>query len=310
MNTILKRHPVRLTTITLLLMMLPCCVFAKETQKGDAGQASAEPKSDFEKFSYTLGSELVKRFLNKQDVKVDTDWLLRGVKDTLLEVKPLIPQAEQDAIMKSFLDRIAAEAKVRRDELQKKMKAKRAPDAGRVQSKDASWKTKLKKPELMTFDATKDYFWVLETSKGMIKVKLMPDVAPMHVTSTIFLTQKGFYDDLKFHRVITNFMAQGGCPLGTGSGGPGYKYAGEFDAKVKHDRPYLLSMANAGPNTDGSQFFITFVPTPHLDGRHTIFGEVAEGQDVVKKLEASGSRSGQTKELLTIKKATIEAKAK
>ncbi len=310
MNSILKRQSVRLMAITLLLMSLSFCVFAEESQKGEADQASVEPKSDFEKFSYTLGSELVKRFLNKQDVKVDTQWLLRGVKDTLTDVKPLISQEEQEEIMKGFLARIAAEAKAKRDELQKKMKANKTTDTGKVQSKDPSWKTKLTKPELMTFDVTKNYFWVLETSKGIVKIKLMPNVAPMHVTSTIYLTQKGFYDDLKFHRVITGFMAQGGCPLGTGTGGPGYKYAGEFDAKVKHDRPYLLSMANAGPNTDGSQFFLTFVPTPHLDGKHTIFGEVVEGKEVVKKLEAFGSRSGQPKELLTIKKATIEEKAK
>ncbi|MGE5295956.1 MAG: peptidylprolyl isomerase [Solirubrobacterales bacterium] len=172
------------------------------------------------------------------------------------------------------------------------------------------WKMRLTKPELRQFDATKDYFWVLETNKGAIRIKLMPDVAPMHVTSTMFLTEKGFYDGTIFHRVITGFMAQGGDPTGTGTGGPGYKYGGEFNAKVKHDRPYLLSMANAGPNTDGSQFFLTFVPTPWLDGKHTIFGEVVEGQDVVKKLEAAGSQSGRTKEELKIVKAKIEEKAK
>jgi peptidyl-prolyl cis-trans isomerase B (cyclophilin B) len=172
------------------------------------------------------------------------------------------------------------------------------------------WKMNLTKPELMQFDPAKEYFWVLETNKGAIRIKLMPAVAPMHVTSTMFLTEKGFYDGTIFHRVIPDFMAQGGDPTGTGTGGPGYKYAGEFNAKVKHDRPYLLSMANAGPNTDGSQFFLTFVPTPWLDGKHTIFGEVVEGKDVVKKLEAAGSPSGRTKEELKIVKARIEEKAK
>ena len=162
----------------------------------------------------------------------------------------------------------------------------------------------------MKFDPQKDYFWILETNKGNIKIKLMPDVAPMHVTSTIFLTDKGFYDGTLFHRVIPGFMAQGGDPLGTGTGGPGYQYDGEFSPKVKHDRPCLLSMANAGPNTDGSQFFLTFVPTPWLDGKHTIFGEVVEGQDTVKKLEAAGSPVGKTKEELKIVKARIEEKAK
>jgi cyclophilin family peptidyl-prolyl cis-trans isomerase len=162
----------------------------------------------------------------------------------------------------------------------------------------------------MTFDSNKDYFWVLQTNKGTLKIRLMPDVAPMHVTSTIFLTEKGFYDNLMFHRVIPGFMAQGGCPLGTGRGGPGYKYDGEFDPNVKHDRPYLLSMANAGPGTDGSQFFLTFKATPWLDGKHTIFGEVVDGKDVMKKLEAAGTRSGKPKEKLIITKATIETQQK
>ncbi len=190
------------------------------------------------------------------------------------------------------------------------VKQKEKEEAATGLHKGNEWKMNLTKPELMQFDPAKEYFWVMETNKGVIKIKLMPNVAPMHVTSTIFLTQKGFYDGTIFHRVITDFMAQGGDPTGTGTGGPGYKYAGEFNAKVKHDRPYLLSMANAGPNTDGSQFFLTFVPTPWLDGKHTIFGEVVEGQDVVKKLEAAGSPSGRTKEELKIVKAKIEEKAK
>ena len=105
--------------------------------------------------------------------------------------------------------------------------------------------------------------------------------------------------------LISGFMAQGGDPLGNGRGGPGYKYDGEFDPSVKHDKPGLLSMANAGPGTDGSQFFLTFVATPWLDGKHTIFGEVVEGMDVVKQLEAGGSESGQTTTPLQIDKATI-----
>ena len=173
-------------------------------------------------------------------------------------------------------------------------------------SQDSSWKSDLEKPALMEFEAGKEYYWVLETNRGTMKVQLMPAVAPMHVSSTIFLTEKGFYDGLRFHRVITDFMAQGGCPLGSGTGGPGYKYDGEIDPKVKHDRPYLLSMANAGPGTDGSQFFLTFKPTPWLDGKHTIFGEIVEGQEVMAKLEAAGSPNGTPTEELVIQKATIE----
>jgi len=182
--------------------------------------------------------------------------------------------------------------------------------AGKINTEKGGWKTSLPKPPKATFDKTADYFWIMETNKGTIKIKLLPDVAPMHVSSTIYLARLGFYDSLVFHRVISQFMAQGGCPLGTGTGGPGYKYDGEFDKNVKHNKPNLLSMANAGPGTDGSQFFLTFVPTDWLDGKHTIFGEVVDGADVVKTLEAAGSQSGKTKEPLSIKKTTIEVAGK
>jgi cyclophilin family peptidyl-prolyl cis-trans isomerase len=176
----------------------------------------------------------------------------------------------------------------------------------KIDKSQAGWKTKLPMPPKLTFDAAKTYDWVLETNVGTLKIKLMPKVAPMHVSSTIYLTRLGFYDGIIFHRVIPGFMAQGGDPIGNGTGGPGYDYAGEFDPNVKHDKPGILSMANRGPNTDGSQFFITFVATPHLNGRHTIFGEVVGGSEVLKELEKRGSQSGQTKEKLEIKKATIE----
>ena len=157
----------------------------------------------------------------------------------------------------------------------------------------------------LTFEPDKSYFWNLDTDVGSLKIKLMTDVAPMHVSSTIFLSRLGFYDGLTFHRIITGFMAQGGDPLGNGRGGPGYKYKGEFDSSVKHDRPGLLSMANAGPGTDGSQFFITFVPTPHLDGRHTLFGEVVEGKGTLRALESRGSRGGTPSQPVVIRSARI-----
>ncbi len=174
-----------------------------------------------------------------------------------------------------------------------------------VDKTQPDWKTSLKRPPKARFAAGARYFWNLQTNKGNVKIRLMPDTAPMHVSSTIYLTRLGFYDGVVFHRVIPGFMAQGGDPTGTGRGGPGYKYAGEFDAKVKHDEPGMLSMANAGPGTDGSQFFLTFVPTPWLDGKHTIFGEVVEGMGTVKQLEAAGTRSGRPKERLLIETATI-----
>lgn len=169
-----------------------------------------------------------------------------------------------------------------------------------------NWKTGLPKPPQVKFEEGKSYYWNLDTNIGAIKVKLNPEVAPMHVSSTIYLTRLGFYDNVVFHRVIKGFMAQGGDPLGRGTGGPGYNYNGEFSPSVRHDQPGLLSMANSGPGTDGSQFFITFRPTPHLDGKHTIFGEVVEGMDTVNKLEQRGSPSGRTTEELRIQKATIE----
>lgn len=168
------------------------------------------------------------------------------------------------------------------------------------------WKTKLQRPDMMEFSADKSYLWDLETNKGKLSIKLKPEVAPMHVSSTIYLTQLGFYDGLTFHRVIPGFMAQGGDPLGNGQGNPGYKYEGEFSDTVSHDKPGILSMANAGPGTDGSQFFITFKPTPFLDGKHTIFGEVVEGLDTtLADFEKLGSRRGKTSEPLKITKASI-----
>ncbi len=178
--------------------------------------------------------------------------------------------------------------------------------AAKVDTTSPSWRTSLSKPPVATFDAAKTYRARMETTKGTLVIRFLPDVAPMHVTSFLFLSRLGYFDGLSFHRVIPGFMAQGGCPLGTGTGGPGYQFGGEFKPGVKHDRPGLLSMANAGPGTDGSQFFLTFVPTPWLDGKHTIFGEVVEGADVLQKLEASGSQSGRTKEPLSIVKVTVE----
>ncbi len=176
----------------------------------------------------------------------------------------------------------------------------------KVDKTDGAWKTKLTKPELLTFSPDKDYFWELETSQGKLSIKLLPDSAPMHVSSTIYLTKLGFYDDLTFHRVIPGFMAQGGDPLGNGAGNPGYKYAGEFDDTLGHDEAGILSMANAGPGTDGSQFFITFKATPFLDGKHTVFGKVVSDlEESLNKIEALGSRSGKTREEVKIIKASI-----
>ena len=169
----------------------------------------------------------------------------------------------------------------------------------------SSWKTNLPQPPQVEFDDSKRYFWQISTNVGDLKIQLMPDVAPMHVSSTIYLARLGFYDDVSFHRVISGFMAQGGDPLGRGTGGPGYNYNGEFSPRARHDRPGLLSMANAGPGTDGSQFFLTFVATPHLDDNHTVFGEIVEGMDALGELEKRGSGSGSTSEPLSMSSTTI-----
>ncbi len=124
-----------------------------------------------------------------------------------------------------------------------------------------------------------------ETSKGTIRIELSDDKTPKTVANFEELCSKNFYDGLTFHRVIPDFMVQGGCPDGNGSGGPGYKFEDEFHDDLRHDGPGILSMANSGPDTNGSQFFITHVPCPHLDGKHSVFGKVVEGQDVVDSIE-------------------------
>lgn len=142
---------------------------------------------------------------------------------------------------------------------------------------------------------------IIATDKGTISLNLFADQVPVTVANFVNLAQRGFYDGLTFHRVIDNFMIQGGCPEGTGRGGPGYRFEDEFDPGLRHDRPGILSMANAGPNTNGSQFFITHVPTDWLDGKHSVFGAVVgeEDQTVVNSI-AQGDR---------IKSVTIEGDA-
>ncbi|MCW7493065.1 peptidylprolyl isomerase [Leptospira sp. 2 VSF19] len=120
---------------------------------------------------------------------------------------------------------------------------------------------------------------ILKTNKGEIRIDLYPDKTPNTVANFVNLAQRNFYNGLKFHRVIADFMIQGGCPQGTGTGGPGYKFRDEFDSSLKHNKPGILSMANAGPGTNGSQFFITHVPTPWLDGKHSVFGAVVDDTD-------------------------------
>src|SRR6516164_1466718 len=131
-----------------------------------------------------------------------------------------------------------------------------------------------------------------ETSMGNFTIELFEAETPNTVGNFVKLAEKNFYDGVIFHRVIDGFMIQGGDPTGTGRGGPGYTFADEIHPKLKHSSEGMLSMANAGPNTNGSQFFVTLVPTPHLDGRHAVFGKVSEGMDVVKKIGKTPTARG------------------
>ena len=146
----------------------------------------------------------------------------------------------------------------------------------------------------------------IATSKGDILVELFEDEVPNTTANIISLAEADFFKGMSFHRIINGFMAQGGCPNSkrgasgmAGTGGPGYRFADEFSAKLKHTKRGILSMANAGANTNGSQFFICFGPTPHLDGRHAVFGQVTQGLDVLDKLEAIGTQSGKPMENVT-----------
>ena len=130
-------------------------------------------------------------------------------------------------------------------------------------------------------ESMKDIRIIVKTDKGDIEGVLYPSKAPVTVANFLNLAKRGYYDGLKFHRVIPDFMIQGGDPTGTGSGGPGYRFEDECTPELKHDKPGIFSMANAGPGTNGSQFFVTHVPTPWLDGKHTVFGSVTKGQDIV-----------------------------
>jgi peptidyl-prolyl cis-trans isomerase B (cyclophilin B) len=139
-------------------------------------------------------------------------------------------------------------------------------------------------PPKMQIDTKKRYRATMQTSRGAIELELYPQYAPQTVNNFVFLAQQGFYDGVSFHRVIGNFMIQGGDPTGTGRGGPGYRFGDEFAGNPLKHETGVISMANAGPGTNGSQFFITHSPQPHLDGKHTVFGKVVIGQDVVNAI--------------------------
>lgn len=196
----------------------------------------------------------------------------------------------------------------------------KAQDAAPVKAEPAI-KAETKKTDNAKPTKGKNMVATFETNQGKFKIKLFNDKAPKTVENFVGLAKgskewtdpktgvkakKPFYDGLTFHRVIPDFMIQGGCPLGTGTGDAGYKFADEIDPSLKHDKPGMLSMANAGPNTNGSQFFVTVAATPWLDGKHAIFGEVIEGMDIVNKISLVKTGSGnKPAEPVTVKKVTI-----
>jgi cyclophilin family peptidyl-prolyl cis-trans isomerase len=141
-------------------------------------------------------------------------------------------------------------------------------------------------PPEMQIDPNKKYKAHMETDNGTMAIELFANKTPKTVNNFVFLAREGFYDGVIFHRVIDNFMVQGGDPAGTGTGGPGYRFEDEFHPSLKHDKQGILSMANAGPGTNGSQFFITHGPTPHLDNKHSVFGQVVDGLDVLMSIPA------------------------
>jgi len=140
-------------------------------------------------------------------------------------------------------------------------------------------------PPVLTIDEDRVYLVKLETTKGEVQLELYPEHAPKTVNNFVFLVKEAFYDGISFHRVIDNFMVQGGDPTGSGMGGPGYKFEDELSGNPLKHGSKVISMANSGPNTNGSQFFITHLPQPHLDGKHTVFGKVIQGEDVVDSIQ-------------------------
>jgi cyclophilin family peptidyl-prolyl cis-trans isomerase len=169
------------------------------------------------------------------------------------------------------------------------------------------WKLSVPRPPPIRFPADRTYYWMLETNQGRMKIELLHASAPRHVGTILYLTRLGFYDGVVFHRIIPNFMAQGGDPTGTGKGGPGFRYAGEFPRRKapRHDERGVVSMANHGPRTDGSQFFITFKEAPDLNGKHTIFGRLVGGFGTLRQIEFRGSESGEPTRTVVIERALI-----
>jgi cyclophilin family peptidyl-prolyl cis-trans isomerase len=176
---------------------------------------------------------------------------------------------------------------------------------------EENWRMMLPAPPLIEFEASKKYYWLLETSLGSLRFELYPDLAPNHVINTIYLSRLGFFDGLRFHRIVSGMIAQSGSSSGGKGGTPGYTFPGEFskDPRQRHSKSGKLSMANGGPGTDGSEFFITFKKLRKLDGKHTVFGELVESDEslkVMKALSRAGGARGKPKKKIDIVSARLE----
>jgi cyclophilin family peptidyl-prolyl cis-trans isomerase len=180
-------------------------------------------------------------------------------------------------------------------------------EAHPVDTTKPDWKLEVHRPPPVAFPPESKYYWMLFTSEGRMKIELLPEFAPRHVGTIIYLTRLGFYDGLLFHRIVPNFMAQGGDPTATGKGGPGFRYAGEFPRKApRHTKRGVVSSANAGPRTDGSQFFILFKEADHLNGKHTVFGQVVGGFGTLRLMEHEGTEDGTPRRPVFIERAEIQ----
>ncbi|MFO1052288.1 MAG: peptidylprolyl isomerase [Planctomycetota bacterium] len=175
-----------------------------------------------------------------------------------------------------------------------------------LDTRAADWRMHVPPPPEIPLSTRAEYLWILHTTVGDLRIRLMPQHAPHNVLNVAWLTRIGFYDGLTFHRIVAGFVAQGGDPSGKGVGGPGYKLHSEIEGDgPRFDRRGVVAMANSGPDTEGSQFFVTFAPAPHLDGNQTIVGEVVEGDEVLTALEAKGSPGGNPKSTVRILTAEL-----
>ena len=174
-----------------------------------------------------------------------------------------------------------------------------------IDFENPQWKLRVPRPPIVKFDPSRHYYWYLHTTEGVLKIELKPQWAPRRVAAILYLTKLGFYNGLTFHRIIPKFMVQGGDPLGTGGGGPGFLYPSEIHRKARHSKRGVVAMANFGPRSEGSQFYILLDEADHLDGRHTVFGQVVGGLGTLRSLEGYGSESGKPRKVVSINRAEV-----